>query len=204
MLLSLRLLGALLLGSTACARANTVYNLTLTSSDGYAGGTGSFTLNTPPPATGVVTYVPTYAPLTGGPGTPGDYLLAFNAGISVAGHNVGITLSDLYPSFPNIQFTDGVPTDFFAFGIQGGQISSGLYSFGVGVSGYDYSSFRYTGIGFPTVTTDEGTVTITPAAVAATPEPSSLAFVGTGILGVAAVLRRRIRLPSSALRHTAA
>ena len=200
MLLSLRLLAALLLGSTACARADVVYNLTLTSSDGYAGGTGSFTLNTPPPAIGVATYVSFYAPPTGGPGTPGDSLLAFNAGISVAGHNVGFTLSDFYPAFPDIQFTNGVPTDFLGFNIQGGEISSGLYSFDVGVSGYDYSSFMFSGGGAPTFLNDSGTVTITPAAVATTPEPSSLAFVGTGLLGVAAVLRRRIRLPSFAQR----
>lgn len=200
MLSSLRLLGVVLLGSTSFARADVVYNLTLTSTDGYAGGTGSFTLNTPPPATGVATYVPTYAPLTGGPGTPGDYLLAFNAGISVALQHGGVTLSDLYPTFPDIQFTNGVPTDFLGFNIDGGAISSGLYSFRVEANSYSYSSYMYTGVGFPTFLNDSGTVTITPAAVATTPEPSSLAFVGTGILGVAAVLRRRIRLPSFAQR----
>ncbi len=199
MLLSLRLLGALLLGSTTCARADVVYNLTLTSTDGYAGGTGSFTLNTPPPATGVVTYVPFYTPTApSGPGTPGDYLLAFNAGISVRSRNVLMTLDYFQEAglFPDIQFTDGVPSNFYAFSIYVGERS--YYQFGVGVSNYGYLSSTSIGAGPPAILIDEGTVRITPAAVAATPEPSSLVFVGTGTLGVAAVLRRRIRLPSFA------
>ena len=194
--LSLRLLGALLLGSTACARADVVYNLTLTSTEGYAGGTGSFTISTPPPAVGVATYVPFYAPPTGGPGTPGDYLLAFNADISVQGRNIPMTL-DYFQSagiFPDIQFTDGVPSSFYAFGTYVGERN--YYQFGVGVSNYGYISYTSTGLGPPTIVIDEGTVTITPAAVAATPEPSSLALVGTGVLGVAAILRRRIHSPS--------
>ncbi len=197
MLLSLRLLAALLLGSTAFARADVLYNLTLTSTEGYAGGTGSFTLNTPPPATGVVTYVPFYTPTSpSGPGTPGDYLLTFNAGISVQGRNILMTLDYFQEAgfFPDIQFTDGVPSNFYAFSIYVGERS--YYQFGVGVSSYGYLSSTSVGPGPPTILIDEGTVTITPAAVAATPEPSSLALVGTGLFGVASVLTRRLHLPS--------
>ncbi len=198
MRVSLPLLGFVLLGSTAFARADVIYNLTLTSTDGYAGGTGSFTLNTPPPAIGVATYVPFYVPLyvpcTCGPDTPGGLLLAFNASISVAGGNASMTLDYFQGGvvFPYIQFTDGVPSNFSGFEtIVGGR---NYYEFGVGVSGYDFVSSMQSS-GPPTYRYDAGTVTITPAAVAATPEPSSLALVGTGLLGMAAVLTRRIRLP---------
>ena len=61
-----------------------------------------------------------------------------------------------------------------------------------GTAGYGYS-FLCSGTGYlgPRAS-DSGTVTITPAAVAQTSEPSSIALLGTGLLGVAGVLRKRI------------
>jgi hypothetical protein len=44
-----------------------------------------------------------------------------------------------------------------------------------------------------THTSNEGTLTITDVpSVAETPEPSSLAFLGTGVLRVAGMIRRRL------------
>ncbi len=64
-------------------------------------------------------------------------------------------------------------------------VSTGPVDFAFFVNGFDGGSVSGTLVG--TVTYD-----YTPNAVAATPEPSSIALLGTGLLGVAGVVRKRL------------
>lgn len=58
---------------------------------------------------------------------------------------------------------------------------------------YDMISAVYTGQNGPILNFDSGTLNISPYQPATTPEPSSFALLGTGILGAAGAVRRRFR-----------
>ena len=178
-------------GLTLVAHADTVYNFTLTSTQGYAGGSGSFALNVAPPSTGVVAYS-----FSGGlPYTVGYQIDAFSetytpppGGYSVTGREYPLNLS-------YIQFTNGTLSAFSAFDFVGGTPSC-QPTLNIGSASYNYNEVCFLYGGFPQFYNDAGTVTITPATAAAvTPEPSALMLSGTGMLGVlgmmSSVRRRR-------------
>ena len=165
---------------TLSARADVVYDLTLTSTQGHGTSYGSFTLNQAPPATGVVAYFP-----GGRSGTPGDSLLSFNA--------YGYTLDSFDNYVQDLEYVevDNNVFNLFNFVVESGGRAHGFISFRISATGYSYSDSYFDDRGFPQESGDAGTVSITPA-VATTPEPSSFALLGTGLLATAAFMRRRL------------
>lgn len=155
------------------AHADTVYDLVFTGSAGTVIGDGSLTLNTAPPAGNSSFYE------AAAPGNAGYTITGFSATVDGSVFNLanesqlttamfsGSILTDLeYADLP-------APPDFY------GEVFFSTYS----------------GNGFQILNTlapypnDSGTFTATEV----TPEPASLALLGTGLLGGLGVVRGRFR-----------
>ncbi len=182
-------LGAVaLLGLPLVAHADTIYQFTLTSTQGYAGGSGSFALNVQPPDVGTVAYS-----FSGGPPyTVGYQIDAFTETYTPPPGGYAATSREFPLNLSYIQFTDGVLSAFSAFDFFGGTPSC-QPTLAIGLTSYSYSEVCFLYSDFPQFYNDAGTVTITPATAAAvTPEPPEWVLLGTGMLAMLGVVRRRM------------
>lgn len=166
---------AVLLCACAAAHADSfTYNLTFSSTVGGAGGTGTFTIDGTPSAIGVSTFYDG--------GNPGSSLTSLN--ISVDGSP--FYLWETETAYPYVQFTDGVLSSlrFFA-----AYQTSTVYQYRSG--GLEWAlDTSYYFIDAGAISAALAPPVVTP--ITATPEPASLAFVATGLLGMAGIAKRRL------------
>ena len=95
---------AAILFTAFSARADVIYNMTLTSTAGFPGGTGYFALNIPPPSTGTVAY--SFQGTS--PFTPGYLIDAFVVNYTPPpnGYGVGPSFGTLYTYIPGCRRRD--------------------------------------------------------------------------------------------------
>lgn len=137
-------------------------------------------------------------------GTPGQYLIQ-----SVTGTTNGLNITGIIPpggyppvgDIPNdnilvfpVTFNGALTPAGFSYAVAGGTdfniyAFDGVYSIvtGAALDTFDLASFSLTD-----ATTGQPIVDVGGTPVAATPEPSSLAMLATGAMGIAGVLRKRI------------
>lgn len=110
---------------------------------------------------------------------------------------VSATIDFSQPSNGSGQFSgNGGALDIFGYVIDGGIVWSGgntqTITFNDGSTAT--IDLHDTGTILSNQLTDDMTITVDPASPSATPEPSSLALLGTGILGLAGLARRKFAL----------
>lgn len=157
-----------LLSSGLAAHADSItYNVTLTANAGSLySGTGVFTVASAPTSAGVSTYTT----------TTGLSNLSFTIGgqvFNLANANSG--------SVPLVQFVNGSLTNITYAG-QTGTSPNRFALQSTGAYVFYYNNLQ---------SASTGTFSAAVAPVAVTPEPSSFALLGTGLLGVAGMLRKR-------------
>lgn len=157
-----------LLSSSLAAHASPItYNLTLTANAGSAfGGTGVFTVASAPVSTGVSTFTT----------TTGLSVLSF----LIDGQTFNLSNANS-GSNPLVQFVNGTLNDITYAGQTG--VNPNRFAFqSTGAYVFYYNNLQ---------SVSTGTFTAALAPVAVTPEPTSFALLGTGLLGMAGVLRKR-------------
>ena len=158
------IIAAALLTASIAARADVVYTLTLTDpSSSLYSGTGTLSLASAPSASGVTNYSASQV-----------------TGLSFTIDGETFAKSDPSATVSTVQFLNGSLTDITfadALGVTPNRFALQT------TSGY---AFYYNN----ELSAAYGSITASPA-IAATPEPSSLLLLGTGVLGVAGVIKRR-------------
>ncbi|MGI4758960.1 MAG: PEP-CTERM sorting domain-containing protein [Janthinobacterium lividum] len=157
-----------LFSSSVAAFASPItYNLTLTASAGSAfGGSGMFTVASAPTSAGVSTF-------TTSTGLSNLSFLIDGQTFNLANANSGTNTL--------VQFVNGTLNDITYAGTAG--VNPNRFAFqSTGAYVFYYNNLQ---------SVSTGTFTASIAPVSVTPEPSSIALLGTGLLGVAGVLRKR-------------
>ncbi len=197
MLRKLLLASLAMLPTSVCALASTtVY----TSQASFNSKATTTTYNVPVPPNGI-TFEPVSDPYSLGPVTfndPGSSLVIYNDG----GYGPNQTyLTDSYTYALQASFAattavafklgayDGVST--FTFGINGTSYTESINQTPIFVGFVSTTPFTTITIKNTTAETDILDLQIAAPAAAVTPEPSSLVLLGTGILSIAGVMRRR-------------
>jgi hypothetical protein len=164
----------LLAAAPVAAHADSItYLLTLTPTSGTAGGgSGDFTINAAP--SGVQT---TYRESTGA-------LSALD--FTIDGITFGLPNATSSPANTFVQF-DGTTLNAILYtGSEPDVVGKTTFTLSIGVAGLQYSFFNQA-----TNVAGTGIITAQVAPVASTPEPSSLILLGSGVLGLAGLARRK-------------
>jgi hypothetical protein len=181
LLTALAVAGALAI-SPAFAHADTIYNLTLTPYYGPAGGTGTLDLNSAPSASGLSVYLanPTTA----------NTIESLN--FSLDGGQFTFNLGEADGTANTIS-TNGTQATFLNGALIALTYNANIASLSITLdSGSLYYTFTDTANQSDSTSGYITQGAITTSSPAAAPEPSSLIFLGTGVLGLAGVVRRRI------------
>ena len=167
----LGLIGLIMIGVSAQATAQQTHDLTLQATGPFVPptGTGSFTIDVPPPGTlgGLFLEGP-----PSGPGSPGNELTDMSFDF---GGNIFDLSSENVPGSASVQFNSS--GDLISIGYLGMDSSGDVLS----INGLDYDLQGTSGSSIGTIT----------AAAALVPEPASMTLMTAALVGMVAVRRRR-------------
>jgi hypothetical protein len=198
------LLTVALLGGSLAAHADTIqqFNLNATGSNTIYVPSPDGTALAPMPATGTLSVTGTYTiDTTTGAFLAGDVFVDRNGSVTELNsvdfanrnapgmHPAGIQLSSGVASYPAMGFALAVPNSLV--GYMGSILCSDTHQEGdCDSQGSGLIYLTAPGSGYIQYVNG----TLTPLSVSATPEPSGIALLGTGLLGIAGIVRRRCRI----------